>query len=609
MDLSVPQLVGTELAAAYFQAVITLALVGLFLHLHRRYGKAYFRDWALAWGIYVLRLGAIISFLHTGSAGWLYWHQVFTGWTALAFLWAAMVFSQQTRWRGWYWLVVLFPPIWSWLAIYQLDHFMLAAGPAVAFLSLATLLTAAAFFRYHREAGSAAARILGFTLLLWALHHLDYPFLRARGIWNPWGYYLDLFFTLGVAAGIFLLIQEDLDEGLEALSSLSGELQSETARPRLTAALLERAVTLRAVRGSALFLLESSGLESWAPPPDSADSPLAGRFTAGAGECEGWPSRALQPAMTSLLMRVIASRSPQVHLAAPSESDPLPYTAALPVFRGEAVSGALVVVGRTRDPFTALDDRFLLALGQQVGAALQNAELNTRLAQRTEELEDLQGMLVQRHEVERERISRELHDETAQILAAVNLQLGALAEGMDDGSRAGLERARELVGEGIRSVRRVTRNLRPVALDDLGLTAAVRALVRDFSANQTIDAKFEAPAALPRLDPDLELTLYRAAQEGLANTVRHAQATQVTIRITSTEQSITLQVDDNGQGFPDDVLAGRTSGSSGIAGMRERGLSRGGILTLSNREEGGASLSLTLTSRPSPDPIQPQTPA
>ena len=596
MDLRVPQLVGTELAAAYFQAVITLALVGLFLHLHRRYGKVYFRDWALAWGLYALRLGAIISFLHTGVPGWLYWHQVLTGWTALALLWAALVFAQQGRWRQWYWLLVLFPPVWSWVAIYRLDHFMLAAGPAVAFLSLATLLTAGAFFRYHREAGSAAARILAFTLLLWALHHLDYPVLRARGIWNPWGYYLDLFFTLGVAAGILLLIQEDLDQGLEALSSLSGELQSETAHPRLTEALLERAVTLKAVRGSALFVLDSAG--------------QTGHFTAGAGACSGWPSQPITPALRGLLDRVVESGSPQVHLADPGEKDPLPYTAALPVFRGDAVSGALVVVGRTRDPFTALNDRFLFALGQQVGAALQNAELNTRLALRSEELEALQGLLVQRHEVERARISRELHDETAQILAAVNLQLGMLSEGMDSGSRDGLERARHLVGEGIRSVRRVTRNLRPVALDDLGLSAAVRALVRDFDGGQSLAVTFEAPQNLPRLGPESELTLYRAAQEALSNTARHAEASQVRVRISSSDTSVTLEVEDDGCGFSDEVLSGHGSGSSGLAGMKERSLAQGGSVTVANLDGGGARLSLTLPAAPiaplgstdSPDP-------
>jgi len=88
-------------------------------------------------------------------------------------------------WRPAFLVVAVFPLVWSFLAIYQLHTFLLAAVPAVLFLSLATAATAWAFHRYHRETGSGTARWLSFALVLWALHHLDYPFLRARGVWNP----------------------------------------------------------------------------------------------------------------------------------------------------------------------------------------------------------------------------------------------------------------------------------------------------------------------------------------------------------------------------------------------------------------------------------------
>ena len=179
MDLTVPEYALTEMAAAYFQAFISVALAALSVHLHRRYRKSYFRDWAVAWGIYALRMGAISSFFHTGAPVWLFYHQVFTGWTALALLWAALVFAQQLRWEPRFYLLIVFPPVWSYLAIYELDNFMAAAFPAVLFLHLATLATAWAFYQYHREASSRAARLLTVCLVLWALHHLDYPFLRS----------------------------------------------------------------------------------------------------------------------------------------------------------------------------------------------------------------------------------------------------------------------------------------------------------------------------------------------------------------------------------------------------------------------------------------------
>jgi hypothetical protein len=218
MDLTVPASALTELAAAYLQLTVTLGLVVLCAVLYRRYGKRYFGLWAVAWGIYALRLGAIVTFLHTGAPWWLFWHQVTTGWTALALLWAALVFAQNMRWKRSYGVIALLPLVWSFAAIYLLDSFLWAATPMIAFLSVSTVLTAWAFLRYDQLVGSPAARLLVVVLVLWALHHLDYPFLRAQGAWNPWGYYLDIVFEVGMGLGILFLVLEDLDQGLPATS-------------------------------------------------------------------------------------------------------------------------------------------------------------------------------------------------------------------------------------------------------------------------------------------------------------------------------------------------------------------------------------------------------
>lgn len=594
MDLSVPSLTGTELAAAYFQAILTVGLVVLCLHLHRRYRKAYFRDWAVAWGIYTLRLAAIISFLHTGLPVWLFYHQVFTGWTALALLWAALVFAQQLRWEPRFWLLIIFPPVWSYLAIYELDNFMLAALPAVLFLHLATLATAWAFFQYHREAGSRAARLLAVFLVLWAIHHLDYPFLRARGIWNPWGYYLDVFFELAVGAGILLLVQEDLDEGLKALSALSAELQSGRPREELPEALIERAMQLRAVRGSALFWAVPQG--SVRAPPGEVDG-LPGLILAGAGECREWMGEPPLPVLRPLLADVLATGEPRVATELGRSGFPHDYVAALPVFQQKEVAGALVVVGAARDPFTALDDSFLVALGQQMGGALWNADLNRRLQDRTRELERLQESMVQRHEEERNRISRELHDETAQVLAAVNLRLGLLQEKAAPEEAANLEQTRSLLGDGIRSIRQVAHNLRPVALDDLGLQSALRALVRDLSARGGQEVELQLPGHLPPLSPAAELALYRSVQEGLANAARHAEARRVLVAVGAADRRLTIEIMDDGKGYPEQVVEGSLRHSSGLAGMRERIAAVGGEVRLGSSPLGGASLKIELEAK------------
>ena len=215
----------SELNAALLQAVITMGIAVLCAFLFVQFRKRYFLFWAIAWGLYVLRIGAICGFLTTASEPWLYVHQVLTGWTALALLGAALTFSQQIEWRWRYLALVLFPPLWSYVAIYRLENFLLAAGPAVLFLSIATLWTGWAFWRYHRRIGSRAAGFVAAVLVLWGLHHLDYPLLRARGAWNPWGYYLDIGFILALGAGILLLVVEDLRRGLATLSALSGDLQ------------------------------------------------------------------------------------------------------------------------------------------------------------------------------------------------------------------------------------------------------------------------------------------------------------------------------------------------------------------------------------------------
>ena len=559
----------TELAAAYLQLAVTLGLVAMCAVLHQRYRRRYFGLWALAWGVYALRLGSIVTFLHTGAPLWLFWHQVTTGWTALALLWATLVFTQRLAWKGAYLAVALVPLVWSWVAIYGIDAFAWAAAPMVGFLSLTTAWAAWAFHRYDRLVRSPAARFLVGVLALWALHHLDYPFLRAQGAWSPWGYYLDVAFELGMGLGILLLVLEDVDQGLRTLTALSGELQaSGRSDGTLTEAMLRRALSLRGVHGSAL----------WLAAPDG------GRFVQGAGVAALWPFETPPEAALQSARDVSSSGMPSVLSGGEGFHA---YTAALPVLAEEAVVGALVVVGEARDPFTVLDNRFLLAFGQQVGAALANEELHKSLAARTRELERLQASMVRQHEEERNRLWRELHDETAQVLAALNLQLGVVEERGDAAIQPALARAKTLVGEGIKSIRSVTRNLRPLALDDLGLLPSLRALARDFDQRDAFEVTFEAPAQLPPLSADAEVALYRALQEALANAVRHGPSRKVDVRVEAEPNRVSLMVSDNGPGFPPDT-ANRLRSRGGLAGIRERITALGGDLAFGNVNGGGA---------------------
>lgn len=580
MDATLDLASRSELAAAYMQLAVSLGLVALCGVLNRRYRRSYFGLWSFTWALYSLRIIAIITFLTTGASVWLYWHQVLTGWTAAALLWSTLVFAQRREWRGGYVVLLLFPPVWAFVAIYLMQDFLWAAGPMVVFLSLTTAAAGWAMLRYDRLVASPSARFLAVVLFLWALHHLDYPILRAQGAWNPWGYYLDLLFEVGVGLGILFLVLEDLDQGLRSLTALSGELQGGLGGDEPMAdAMLRRALSLRGVQGSALWLSTTGG----------------GRFVQGAGVAALWPFEGPPEAARASAERVTHRGVPDVargpgarSLSAGGREHPA-YTAALPVLGDEGVVGALVVVGEARDPFTVLDNRFLLAFGQQVGAALANEELHEDLQARTDELERLQTRMVHQHEEERSRIWRELHDETAQVLAALNLQLGVIAERSDEGLAPALDRARTLLGEGIRSIRTVTRDLRPVALDDLGLIPALRALARDFRVDGEFAVDFRAPENVPLLAADAEAALFRSMQEGLSNALRHGARTGVTVSLDVEADSVTLTVVDDGPGFPDDTAA-RLRSRGGLAGIRERVSPLGGHFSIDNVEGGGARL-------------------
>jgi signal transduction histidine kinase len=222
-----------ELPPAILQAAVTAGLALLFFVLHRRTRKPFFSWFSLAWALYAVRIGAIITFLRTESFAWLYWHQILTGWTAIALLGAALALRAPTAERRWLFALAAFPPLWSYIAVYRLDNFALAAWPAVAFLTAITLTTAWIVWVERGRNAAPGAGMLSLSLLLWGLHHLDYPLLRAKGAWVPWGYYLDIAFSLLVGVGGMLLVLGERARELERLQRRMLQ-QHEEERRRLS---------------------------------------------------------------------------------------------------------------------------------------------------------------------------------------------------------------------------------------------------------------------------------------------------------------------------------------------------------------------------------------
>jgi two-component system sensor histidine kinase UhpB len=193
-------------------------------------------------------------------------------------------------------------------------------------------------------------------------------------------------------------------------------------------------------------------------------------------------------------------------------------------------------------------------------------------------------------EAERLRVARELHDEIGQTLTAVTIQAERAAEEDPTLASAALRRVADAVRDSLDEVRRIARELRPEALDDLGLVNALIALCSRIDAQDGMVVRRELQGKLPALSPDVELVIYRIAQEGLTNALRHSGARSATVSLAADAETLTLRVADDGQGMPADLPAG----TAGISGMRERALLVGGRLSIESEPGQGTELQLSI---------------
>jgi signal transduction histidine kinase len=174
---------------------------------------------------------------------------------------------------------------------------------------------------------------------------------------------------------------------------------------------------------------------------------------------------------------------------------------------------------------------------------------------------------VEAQELERKRLARELHDETGQALTSILLGLRSLEEVDDEGLEEAVGNLRELVVQTLQDVRRLAVELRPTALDDFGLAAALERLANTFAEQTGTAVEFESRLAEERLPSDVETVLYRIVQEGLTNIVKHAHAEHVSIVLQRKDMAVTAVIEDDGRGFPADK---HRDGGLGLIGMKER---------------------------------------
>ena len=309
-----------------------------------------------------------------------------------------------------------------------------------------------------------------------------------------------------------------------------------------------------------------------------------------------------QVLLVNLLLVVVAVVTAVI--AANADSDLLDAQSGLVL--GLAVALTIVfnvlLIQRRFQPLEQLVDQMERADLSQPGANLSAAgepsgpeevhrlhQAFTRMLERLEaERRRTSSAVLTAQEQERARVARDLHDEVNQSLTGLLLRLEATREKAPPELAAELAEIRGVANQAMQELLALARQLRPTALDDLGLEAALAGNVRELTRQGVIGASFHAEGALGRLPEDVQVVVYRVAQEALNNAVRHSEAEHVEVELRREGDEVELSVRDDGQGFTFD----QTGRGLGIGGMRERALLVGGRFQIESRRGIGTRVRL-----------------
>ena len=270
------------------------------------------------------------------------------------------------------------------------------------------------------------------------------------------------------------------------------------------------------------------------------------------------------------------------------------------------VNGTICVAMKRLRSFQAEETDLLIAIGNQIGVAIENARLYQEQQAATEELGMTQQNLryylqqaTQAQEEERKRISHELHDDTIQALVVLSRQLDALATSngvLAADTRQQLEELWHQTDSILKGVRRLSQDLRPAALDRLGLLPALEWLAANVTEFSGIAAKVNVTGREHRLPEEVAIALFRIAQEAMRNVWRHSEATNAVIDVEFLEDRTRITVSDNGCGFdlPPNIADLAKDGKLGLTGMHERAQLVGGTLSAESQPGKGTRIIVEL---------------
>jgi len=256
---------------------------------------------------------------------------------------------------------------------------------------------------------------------------------------------------------------------------------------------------------------------------------------------------------------------------------------AMLVRRAFAPLRRLTAFARTLDPLSP--GPRLMVRGSSETAELSRA-FNDMLDRLVEERRESVRRVLDAQEGERLRVAQDLHDEVGQTLTSVVLQVARTAKRVPDRFRPELLEAQETARSSLEEVRRIALQLRPEALDDLGLASALRVFGERLGEQSPVELELRMSEPLPPLAPEQELVIYRVAQEALTNVLRHAGASRALLSLAVRDGMVELRVTDDGRG------RGGAPEGGGIRGMRERAVLVGAELRVGANPGGGTEVQL-----------------
>lgn len=314
------------------------------------------------------------------------------------------------------------------------------------------------------------------------------------------------------------------------------------------------------------------------------------RLPLGSG-VSGWVARHREPVVIThdkeadpryLPIQSLRGRDFTSMVSVPMETDP------------GGLVGVLNVHTVARREFTDGDVELLRVIGALIAGALHQARLHRRLVARERAHELFVEQVIEAQEIERRRLAGDIHDGISQRLITLSYRLDAAARAVgEDPAEASqqLDEARELAGLTLQEARAAISGLRPPVLDDLGLAGGLASLAHSMPK---IDMQLDLSDA--RLPEHIELALYRIAQEGLQNIVKHAKASTTRLRFAVDGQTAQLEIADNGVGFDtfENPLGGDEMGGYGVLSMAERAELVGGHLNIRSRPGAGTTVTATI---------------